>query len=121
MLVLALVSPDIQVTGIAIPLTTATSSHSGAYGGAYGSLSSYGSSPYKLTKSYNPYSSAMTSSPMHSSMSYTSPYSSPYSSAYTNPYSYGSMGSMSSMSPMNYYDQMPAYETAIDVHGAGFY
>jgi hypothetical protein len=68
-----------------------------------------------MNKSYNPYSGALTSSsPMHS---YSSPYTGSYSSPYTSPY--GSYGSMSGMG--SYFDQMPAYETAIDVHGAGFY
>ena len=116
-----------EAKGIAIPLTSASSSHSLGASGAYtsGSHSSFGSysNPYKsMTKSYSPYSGALTSS-MHSTIpSYSSAYTSPYSSAYTSPYSYGSMGSMGSMGMGSYgYDPMLGYETAIDMHGTGFY
>lgn len=104
------------VSAIAIPLTSASSGHVAGYGGSYSSHNGYGSSPYKIGKSYNPYSAALTSSGMHSPIPYSSPYTSPYSSGYTSPYSYSSMSGMGS-----YFDQMPAYETAIDVHGSGFY
>ena len=110
-----------RVNAIAIPLTSASSAgHPASYSGSYApSYNSYDSSSYKIGKSYNPYSGALTSSSMHSANPYSSPYTSPYTNSYGSPYSYGSMSGMGS-----YFDQMsqlPAYETAIDVHGSGFY
>lgn len=118
-----------NLEGIAIPIS---SNHGGYSGSSYGSQhgygsaagysnnhgSSYTSSPYtaayKSMKGYNtPHSAALTSNyGSHHPSSSSSPFSAALMSGY---------GSMSGGYGGSYYDPYAAYETAIDIHGPGFY